>query len=114
MDAWTERERTTPDAHWIIYAFYPWDQYTQTEVRLEARVDGIGSSLVVWHGNLPVGRRDLKGKPPRDVAIMLGDELWRHLHPDISADLAARIAVATGVPLGTTGGTVTQDPLPGL
>jgi hypothetical protein len=44
---------------------------------------------------------------------MLGDELWRHLHGSSPGD-GDQEAVGSGVPLGTTGGTVGQDSLPGL
>ena len=112
-DARTERERTAPDAHWIVYAFYPWDEYTQAEVRLESRVGGVGSSLAVWRGHLGVGRRDLAGRTPRDCAILLGDELWRNFHqPDAAPDHDA--PVGPGAPLGATGGIVGQYSLPGM
>lgn len=114
MDAEEARRRETPDAHWIIYAFHPWDEYTQAEVRLESRCSGVGSSLVVWSGHLAVGRRDLTGKSPRDVSIMLGDELWRHLHDGYPNTDSQPPAVGPGAPLGATGGTVPQDTLPGL
>ena len=113
MDAKTERERSTPDAHWITYAFYPWDEYTQAEIHLRSLAGGVHSALTVWRGHLPVGRRDLTGKSPRDVTLMLGDELWRHLHGSRPGD-GDQEAVGSGVPLGTTGGTVGQDSLPGL
>jgi hypothetical protein len=114
MSVPNDARKPAPDAHWIVYAFYPWDEYTQTEVRLESRVGGIGSSLVVWRGNLGLGRADLANRTPRDCAVMLGDELWRNFHqPDSAPDHDAP-AVAVGAPLGATGGTVTNVPLPGL
>lgn len=113
MDAAQARQLETPDAHWIVYAFYPWDEYTQAEVRLQSRVGGVGSSLVVWAGHLAVGRRDLAGRTPRDVAVLLGDELWQHLHANDVTD-ADPTAVGLGAPLGATGGIVGQDPLPGM
>lgn len=114
MDAASERNRKTPDAHWIVYAFYPWDEYTQAEVRLESRVGGVCSSLPVWAGHLATGRRDLVGKSPRDVALMLGDELWRHWHPGVGTQPSTLSPLGGGAPLGAMGGTVPQDALPGL
>ena len=106
-------QEPAPDAHWITYAFYPWDEYTQAEIHLVSRVGGVRSDLALWADHLGIGRRDLAGRSPQDVALMLGDELWRRLHTDSQADLQ-RNAVASGVPLGTVGGTVSQDSLPGL
>lgn len=114
MDAHDQRVRPTEDAHWIIYAFYPWDEYTEAVIDLRSLVDGVGRSVIVWRGHLPLGRGDLRGRSPRDVAIMLGDELWRHVHPGDPTPGPQDPAVGPGAPLGATGGTVPQDTLPGL
>lgn len=105
--------KPAPPAHSINFQFWPWDEYTECKVVLRSLVDGVGREVVVWSGNLAVGRRGLAGRPPAECALLLSDHLYRRWHQSDTAD-GDSTAVGPGAPLGATGGTVPQDPLPGL
>jgi len=67
--------------------------------------------LARWH--LRLTRADLAGHSTDDVLRAVIDRLVHRL--DSTGDPADyRAAVGIGAPLGATGGTVTQDPLPGM
>lgn len=106
------REPAAPQ-HSIHFDFWPWDEYTQCRVYVRSLVGGVGREVVVWDGNVGVGRRDLAGRSSADCAVMLSDHLyreWAHRNSDSDTDQP----LGSGVPLGTTGGTVSQGPLPGM
>jgi len=107
-------EQSDPVA--IVYAFRP--NFTDTLVTV-ALVSGTGSRChrdTLWRGRLPVSRDTLRGLSPRECALLLGDELHGYWQRDLAANEEPIAAPAglLGAPLGATGGTVTNDPLPGL
>jgi hypothetical protein len=70
----------------------------------------------VHNSYLGVREADLRGLSVLQVTAVLVSDLlrqFRQLEATAHAVSAAQ-AVASGAPLGATGGTVTQDPLPGL
>jgi len=101
----------------------PWTTHTVCVVSLESRNSAGRSHSVLARWHLRLTRADLAGHSTDDV---LRAVIERVLHRLQSAGDPAdyRAAVGLGVPLGTTGGTVTTDspaggcadsqPLPGL
>jgi len=91
----------------------PWTTHTVAVLSLESR-DSTGRShsvLARWH--LRLTRADLAGHSTDDVLRVVIDRLLHRL--DSTGDPADyQAAVGIGVPVGTTGATVTQDPLPGM
>jgi hypothetical protein len=76
------------------------------DVRPRGRNMDLGS---VW---ISIGRGGLAGLTPRACLAVLCRQLWSD--SGYADGEANPIGVASGVPLGATGGTVTNIPLPGL
>ena len=98
----------------------PWTGYSVVTVDVGTS-DSTGrhlSRLAYWHVDLT--RADLSGKSSDDVLRLLCECLLRRLESgardpaDQVAGRSASAAVGPGAPLGATGGTVTQDCLPGI
>ena len=101
-------------------ALYPWRESSVVTVDVGTS-DSNGrhvSRIAYWHVEL--SRADLHGKSTDDVLRLLCECLVRRLKSGASdpADQVARsepnAAAGPGAPLGATGGTVTQDCLPGI
>ena len=91
----------------------PWTTHTVAVLSLESRdADGRSHSVLArWH--LRLTRADLAGHSTDDVLRAVIERLLHRLNSKGDpADHQA--AVGIGVPVGTTGATVTQDPLPGM
>ena len=99
---------------------YPWGSHSVVTVDISAS-DSTGrhvSRLAYWHVDLT--RADLHGKSSDDVIRLLCECLLRRLESG-PIDPADQVAISEdpkaegpGAPLGATGGTVTQDCLPGI
>ncbi len=101
-------------------ALYPWSGHSVITVDVGSS-DSTGrhlSRLAYWHVELT--RADLHGKSSDDVLRLLSECLLRRLEPgagdpaDQVAGRGSEQARGPGAPLGATGGTVTQDCLPGI
>lgn len=69
----------------------------------------------VWDGYLGVGESDLRGLSVINcTAVLISDLLWGWQQTDGAAKTHHDAAVGPGAPVGATGATVTQDPLPGM
>jgi hypothetical protein len=106
--------RPLADGKHFVVEYWPYTTHTVAEIIVAWR-GGDGphrSRLARWH--LRLSRADLAGHSTDDVLRILVNSLVRRL--ESGADPADRQAqaVGSGVPLGTAGGTVTQDSLPGL
>jgi hypothetical protein len=100
----------------IVFTFRPNFSDTLATVTL---VTGTGTRCrhdVFWRGRVGLTRGSLAGLDRRECALLLGDALhaeWAGARDHREAP-AHDPAVGPGAPLGAAGGTVTQDPLPGL
>ena len=91
----------------------PWTTHTVCVVSLESRNAAGRSHSVLARWHLRLTRADLAGHSTDDVLLAVIERVLHRLQS--KGDPADyRAAVGLGVPLGTTGGTVTQDPLPGM
>jgi len=108
-----KRTRVTPDEiKTLRIDVVPWTTHTVVVVSLESRNAGGRSHSVLARWHLRLTRADLAGHGTDDVLRAVLDRLLHRL--DSSADPADYLAaVGIGVPVGTTGATVTNDPLPG-
>lgn len=100
----------------IIFAFRP--NFTDTTAMVTL-VTGTGDRcrrLILWRDHLPSNRHSLAGLDSRQCAILLGDELHTRWLVQLADEATARDAVGgvSGAPVGATGATVTNVPLPGL
>lgn len=95
-------------------AFYPFTTHMVVEVNVHRRGPGgrTGGRVAYWH--ISVTRDDVAGLGTDDVLRIILKRLLRRLEPGCTPDPADYKAVGPGAPLGATGGTVTQDTLPGL
>ena len=90
----------------------PWTTHTVVVVSLEYRSSAGRSHSVLARWHLRLTRADLAGHGTDDVLRAVLDRILHRL--DSTGDPADYLAaVGLGVPVGTTGATVTQDPLPG-
>jgi hypothetical protein len=91
----------------------PWTTHTVVVVSLESRSRAGRSHSILARWHLRLTRADLAGHGTDDVLRAVLDRLLHRL--DSGADPADYLAaVGLGVPVGTTGATVTTDTLPGL
>ena len=105
--------RPLTDGRHFVVEYWPYTTHTVAEIIVAWRgSDGPHRSrLARWH--LRLSRADLAGHSTDDVIRSLIDGLVRRL--ESGADPADhQSAVGPGAPLGATGGTVTEDTLPGL
>jgi hypothetical protein len=106
----------------IRFDFHPTRTGTHTRVVIQSLGDRRLAERVLWTGWIGVSTGDLHGRSSSDCAVMLGDYFRGTLagdHPVLSDDPLIRSgrkmpAGGPGAPLGATGGTVTQDTLPGM
>ena len=108
------KKELTDDQKRIVVSVFPYTGHSVCTIGIGYR-DAAGvhdHRLAYWH--LRLTRGDLAGHTVDDVLRALVGALVRHL--DDGGDPADKYATAggPGAPLGATGGTVTQDPLPGL
>lgn len=98
----------------LTLAAYPFSTHMVVEVSVHRRGPGgrTGGRVAYWH--LGLTRADVAGLGTDAVLRLILQRLLRRLEPGSPADPADYKAVGPGAPLGATGGTVTQDPLPGL
>ena len=91
----------------------PWTTHTVVVVSLESRNAAGRSHSVLARWHLRLTRADLAGHSTDDVLRAVIERLLHRLDSTGNpADYQA--AVGIGVPLGTTGGTVTTDPPVGV
>jgi hypothetical protein len=111
-----KRSLADPGASHVELRFYPYAQDTQAVVVVAHGLGARASRLRVWSGLLPCSRRDLHGLDAGAVTFLLAGLLRDALRDSQTDPLAWRTdsepAEGAGVPLGTTGGTVTQLELP--
>lgn len=114
----TTKRRKSPSAdpgsRALSLAFHPYTTHTVATVRLDWRDGTVRRTTDLGRFHLHVTRADLAGERVDAVVAELVDSLLRRLEPNGLRDPADQVAGGSGVPLGTTGGTVTQEPLPGL
>lgn len=110
---------TQDDLRSLQLSFQPFTTHTVATVALGWREhDGAHSRFLArWH--LSITRTDLAGLGTTDALHVLVDMVLHRL--GTGGDPADRYAadgdaqpVGSGAPLGAMGGTVTEDPLPGL
>ena len=104
----------------LAFTIYPWTTHSIVTVDV-GHHDSTGrhvSRIAYWH--LELSRADLAGQPTDDVLRLICKRLMRRLESGATdpADQVARgeesRPEAPEPPLGATGGTVTQDCLPGI
>lgn len=100
----------------IELRFYPYAHETQAVLVLARGLGDRASRVRVWAGFLPCRRSALRGMGTGQVAFLLAGLLRDALDAEDERTIAAArdsgSAGGLGIPLGITGGTVIQDPLP--
>ena len=104
----------------LAFTIYPWSASSVVTVDV-GHHDSTGRHvrrIAYWH--LDLSRADLAGLPTDDVLRLICERVLRRLESG-AADPADQVAqgqqssaAGPGAPLGATGGTVTQDCLPGI
>jgi hypothetical protein len=85
---------------------------TLVNARLARDISPRGRNLDLGSVWLSLGRAALAGQTPRGCIALLCRQLWAQYSDALAED--DPVAEGCAVPLGTTGGTVTKDSLPGL
>jgi hypothetical protein len=110
-----------PGASHVELRFYPYAKETQAVVVVAHGLGSRASRLRVWSGLLPASRGDLHGLDAGAVTVLLTGLLRDAIADPTGHAVAWRTddhsAEGPAVPLGTSGGTVTQleldlDPYP--
>lgn len=103
-----------PTGRALSLHFNPYTTHAVATVSVEWRDGAVRRSTHLGRFHLHVTRADLAGQPLHSVVAILVDSLLRRLEPNGLRDPADVTAVGPGAPLGATGGTVINVPLPGL
>lgn len=99
----------------VTFRFDPGARATRATVFMSTGINRAYRREDLWRGMLPVTVEDLRGLSRRDVALVLAAGLHEYWEAVLLAEsVPQEPAEGAGAPLGATGGTVTQDTLPGL
>lgn len=99
----------------ITFRFDPRADRTSVVVFMTTGLNRTYQREDLYRGTVPVVLADLHGLSRRQVVLALSAALYAEWNTHLGFQQAYQDAAAgLGVPLGTTGGTVAQDPLPGL